>query len=73
MRAYQRTPGFCEVQQKYFEKYHSVTPLFVFLHTWLYICFDDECLQYVRSDEENDMLVEERSIDDRNIFDIFDL
>ena len=35
---------------------------------------DDESLQYVGSDEEeNDMLVEERSIDDRNSFDIFDL
>ena len=35
---------------------------------------DDESLQYVGSDEEeNDMLVEERSMDDRNIFAIFDL
>ena len=35
---------------------------------------DDESLQYVGSDEEeNDMLAEEQSIDDRNIFDIFDL
>ena len=66
-------PGFCEVQQKYFDKYHSVMPLHVFLHTSLYIYFDDECLQYVGSNEENDMLVEERIIDDRNIFDIFDL